>query len=427
MTSVSGDFDVAEKWHCNRWANFHKNILKVAESNAFQRNHSLALENASTWSGFGDFIEASPFTTKEDLANDRLTNPPYGTNLTFPFSEYKKFNQTSGTLGKPMSWIDTDRDWSWMLDNWNYVLQSANIKAGECCFFAFSFGPFLGFWTAYEASERMGCLCIPGGGQSTEQRLNGIIEHNVDHLFCTPTYALRLTTVAEECGINLSCHNLKSIIVAGETGGSVQNFRDRLRSAWGNDLEIHDHYGMTEVGPVAYEKPGSEGGLRIILDSYFPEVIDPYSEETVQNEGQGELVLTTLGRTGCPVFRYRTGDLVKAKHGNDEMGMPTVDLIGGILGRVDDMVVVRGVNLYPSAVNAVVSNFPEIYEYQVIFEERDSMLEAKVNIESSKDISNKLEHALQESFSLRIPVEQVGVGTLPRYEMKARRWIKPRP
>ena len=108
------------------------------------------------------------------------------------------------------------------------------------------------------------------------------------------------------------------------------------------------------------------------------------------------------------------------------MGMPTVDLIGGILGRVDDMVVVRGVNLYPSAVHAVVSNFPEIYEYQVIFEERDSMLEAKVNIESSTDISNKLEHALQESFSLRIPVKQVGTGTLPRHEMKARRWIKPR-
>jgi phenylacetate-CoA ligase len=90
------------------------------------------------------------------------------------------------------------------------------------------------------------------------------------------------------------------------------------------------------------------------------------------------------------------------------------------------MVVVRGVNLYPSAVHAVVSNFPEIYEYQVIFEERDSMLEAQVNIESNTDISNKLEQALQESFSLRIPVKQVGIGTLPRHEMKARRWIKPK-
>ena len=426
MTKQSGDFDVAERWDCSRWAKFHTKILKVAESNAFQRNHSSALENASNWRSFGDFVEASPFTTKEDLALDRVNNPPYGTNLTFPFSEYKKFNQTSGTLGKPMSWIDTERDWNWMLDNWNRVLVSANIKAGECCYFAFSFGPFLGFWTAYEASERMGCLCIPSGGQSTEQRLNGIIEHNADHLFCTPTYAMRLTTVAEESGINLSSHNLKSIIVAGETGGSVPSFREQLLSTWGNGVKVYDHYGMTEVGPVAYETPGGEGGLRIILDSYFPEVIDPYSEKAVPNEDQGELVLTTLGRTGCPVFRYRTGDLVKATHGNDEMGMPTVDLMGGILGRVDDMVVVRGVNLYPSAVHAVVSNFPEIFEYQVIFEERDSMLEAKVNIESSTDISNKLEHSLQESFSLRIPVKQVGTGTLPRHEMKARRWIKPR-
>ena len=137
------------------------------------------------------------------------------------------------------------------------------------------------------------------------------------------------------------------------------------------------------------------------------------------------MVLTTLGRVGCPVFRYRTGDLVVAKRGYDERGMPTFDLIGGILGRVDDMVVVRGVNLYPSAIHAVVSNFPEICEYQVTFEEHDSMLEAQVSIESSTDISNKLEQALQESFSLRIPVKQVKIGTFPRHEMKARRWIKP--
>jgi phenylacetate-CoA ligase len=213
--------------------------------------------------------------------------------------------------------------------------------------------------------------------------------------------------------------------VAGETGGSEDGFRNKITSAWQKGLKIHDHYGMTEVGPVAYEIPGGNGGLRIILDSYFPEVIDPESSQPLQDGERGELVLTTLGRVGCPVFRYRTGDLVIAKRGYDETGMPTFDLIGGILGRVDDMVVVRGVNLYPSAVHAVVSNFPEICEYQVIFAERQSMLEAQVNIESSTDISNKLEQALQESFSLRIPVKHVGTGTLPRHEMKARRWIKP--
>jgi len=184
---------------------------------------------------------------------------------------------------------------------------------------------------------------------------------------------------------------------------------------------------MTEVGPVAYEIPGNAGGLRIILDSYLPEVIDAESLKPVQDGEEGELVLTTLGRVGCPVFRYQTGDIVRAKNGFDELGLPTFDLVGGILGRTDDMVVVRGVNLYPSAVDAVLSRFPEIVEYQVVFEQRESMLEAQVNMETKVNITEKVEQALQESFSLRIPVKRVNDGTLPRHEMKAKRWIKPNP
>ena len=153
-------------------------------------------------------------------------------------------------------------------------------------------------------------------------------------------------------------------------------------------------------------------------------MIDPKNLDPVKDGDRGELVLTTLGRMGCPVFRYRTGDLVKIQRGIDENGFPTVDLVGGILGRADDMVVVRGVNLYPSAVDSVITRFPEIKEYQVVFENRDSMLEAKIKIECEQNIISALEGALQESFSLRIPVKTVESGTLPRHEMKARRWIK---
>jgi phenylacetate-CoA ligase len=154
-------------------------------------------------------------------------------------------------------------------------------------------------------------------------------------------------------------------------------------------------------------------------------VIDPQTLEPVKEGEQGELVLTTLGRVGCPGFRYRTGDLVKGYAGLDEMGLPTFDLVGGILGRTDDMVVVRGVNLYPSAVDAVLARFSEIKEYQVIIENRDAMLEAKIKVECDQEIRAVLEAAFQESFSLRIPVEVVASGSLPRHEMKARRWIKP--
>jgi phenylacetate-CoA ligase len=424
MTVSSGDRDVADRWENKRWVDFKNNLFQVSHSNRFQQEHFSALKSLDDWGSFEDFINDCPFTTKDDLAKDREKNPPYGTNLTFSLSEYKKFNQTSGTHGKPMAWLDTMEDWRWMLGNWDRVLEAAQVFPGDRCFFAFSFGPFLGFWTAYESATQRGCVCLPAGGQSTEQRLYGILNQNAEHLFCTPTYALRLTQYAEDMGIDLSGHGLKSIIVAGETGGSLPSTRDRICSGWGNDIRVHDHYGMTEVGPVAYEKPGGQGGLRIILDSYFAEVINSQTLQPVKDGEQGELVLTTLGRVGCPVFRYRTGDLVEAISGLDEMGIPTLDLIGGILGRTDDMVVVRGVNLYPSAVDAVVTRFPEIREYQVEIKSRDSMLEAKIKVECETEIKTLLERALQESFSLRIPVEIMESGSLPRHEMKAKRWLK---
>ena len=420
----SGNQEVRDRWERKRWASFAENLDQVAASNPFQQAHVSSLRDRNQWFELGDFINACPFTTKEDLARDREENNPYGTNLTFPISEYKKCNQTSGTRGRPMTWMDTIEDWRWMLGNWDRVLEAAGVQSGSRCYFAFSFGPFLGFWTAYDAATQRGCICIPGGGQSTQIRLHTILDQQAEYLFCTPTYAKRLTGVAEENGVDLSRHGLKAMIVAGETGGSLLPLREQIIGSWGNGLHIHDHYGMTEVGPVAYETPGYRGGLRIILDSYFPEVIDPDSTDPVGEGEQGELVLTTLGRVGCPVFRYRTGDLVQAKSGTDEMGLPTFDLLGGILGRVDDMVVVRGVNLYPSAIDAILAEFPEILEYQVVFTNHSSMVEVEIRVEVRDDISRQLEQVLQEAFSLRIPVTVMEKGSLPRPEMKANRWIK---
>ena len=420
----SADAELTRRWSEDRWRKFHSLLARVMESNPFQRNRAPALARFPEWRDFEDFLSSCPFTSKEELARDRLENPPYGTNLSFPEDDYLKFHQTSGTLGKPMAWLDTSEDWNWMLGNWDCVLQAAGVDRGSRCHFAFSFGPFLGFWTAYEAAQRRGCLCIPGGGQGSEQRIRSILEHGAEFLFCTPTYALRLPEVAKQSGIDLNGHLLRRIIVAGETGGSSPAFRERIGDAWGNDLAVHDHYGMTEVGPVAYEIPGGAGGLRVLLDSYFPEVIDPASGDPVADGVTGELVLTTLGRAGCPVFRYRTGDLVKVMRGVDEVGLPTFDLQGGILGRSDDMVVARGVNLYPSAVDAIVRQFPEVVEYQVLCQEKDSMTEVSMLVEAPIEAARALEVALKEAFSLRIPVQPAESNSLPRFEMKARRWVR---
>ena len=324
-------------------------------------------------------------------------------------------------MGEPMAWLDTQEDWNWMLGNWDTVLEGAGVESGARCFFAFSFGPFLGFWTAYDAARKRGCLCIPGGGQGSEQRLRSILEHGVEYLFCTPTYALRLPEVAQQAGIDLGGHALRAIIVAGETGGSVPSFRRRVSEAWGKDLRVYDHYGMTEVGPVAFETPGGKGGLRVILESYFAEVIDPETKAP-SSTGEGELVLTTLGRTGCPLFRYRTGDLVRTKVGIDVKGLPTLDLEGGILGRSDDMVVVRGVNVYPSSVDAIVRGFEGVLEYQVIHQKKGEMSEISLQVEAPESVAQALEAALKKAFSLRIPVGRAEPNSLPRFEMKARRW-----
>ena len=322
-----------------------------------------------------------------------------------------------------MAWLDVAEDWDWMLGNWNRVLEAAKVSPGGRCYFAFSFGPFLGFWTAFEAAVKRGCHCIPSGGLSSEQRLRAILDHGVEYLFCTPTYALRLLEIAGDRSIDLSTSSVKKIIVAGESGGSLSEVRNSIREGWGG-ARVFDHYGMTEVGPVAYETPGGTGGLRIILESYLAEVVALKGDEPVEDDEEGELILTTLGRAGCPVLRYRTGDLVRPRWGEDDHGRPTLDLLDGILGRVDDMVVIRGVNLYPSSVDAIVRRFGEVAEYQVLIDETAALTELSLQAEASAEVAASLEKALTDAFSLRIPVQVVEPNALPRFEMKACRWIR---
>jgi phenylacetate-CoA ligase len=170
---------------------------------------------------------------------------------------------------------------------------------------------------------------------------------------------------------------------------------------------------------VAFQRPDSVGVLRVIEESYFAEIIDPQTAEPVPTGTVGELVLTTLGRVGAPVLRYRTGDLVKRMV--DEPGFA---LEGGIIGRADDMIVVRGVNIYPSAVDAVVRSVPQIVEYRVEVSRRGVLTEVALEVESSDDTAaSRLERALTSAFSLRIPVTRVAANSLPRFEMKARRWV----
>jgi phenylacetate-CoA ligase len=415
----------------NAQMNQFRDLLdRMFPSNAFYSAKFNAAGTTRKIPGLRELYERVPFTLKEELVEDQRSNPPYGTNLTYPLDRYTRCHQTSGTSGQPLRWLDTAESWDWMLGNWAQIYRAAGVTQADRIFFAFSFGPFLGFWTAFEAALRIRALCLTGGGMSSVARLRVILDQSATVLCCTPTYATHLAQVAAEERIDLSASPVRLIIVAGEPGGSIPAVRARLEQLWPG-ARVFDHHGMTEVGPVSFECPARPGVLHVIETSYIPEIIDPQTGQHVEPGVTGELVLTTLGRTGSPLLRYRTGDLVKASHADIcECGRGDLALEGGILGRTDDMVVVRGVNIYPNAVDEIIRACGSVAEYQVNIDTQPTLPELRISIEPTADVIDatalveKLETDFQAAWSLRVPVTAVTPGTLPRFEMKAKRWVK---
>lgn len=371
------------------------------------------------------FRRVFPFTTKRELVADQQNHPPYGRNLSEPLAHYTRYCQTSGTTGTPMRRLDTPQSWDWMLGHWLTVFDAAAVRGGERIFFAFGFGPFLGFWTAFEAAQACGNLCIPGGALNSLGRLQAMAANQATVLCCTPTYALRLGEVARQNDFDLRTIPLKAVIVAGEPGGAIPATRRAIAEMW-HGARVVDHYGMTEIGPAGYENPRVPGLMHLIESDYLVEVIDPVTAQAVPAGQRGELVLTTLGPAAAPVLRYRTGDLVLPTAPEPTWQTIYTGFPGGILGRADDMVVVRGVNMYPAAVEAVMRRFDSVAEYRVLLSEQDAMTEMRLQVEAAGEVDDHwttvLADALKAEFALRIPIERVAAGSLPRFELKAKRW-----
>jgi len=375
-----------------------------------------------------DPLSRLPFTTRDELERDQIADPPFGTNLTFPLERYCRFHQTSGTHGKPMRWLDTAESWQWFERCWATILDAAGVAQQDRLFFPFSFGPFVGFWAAFEGAAAMGRLCIPGGGMSTERRLRMILDNQVTVVFCTPTYALRMADVAEQMKIDLPGSSVRMLIVAGEAGGSIPGTRSRIERAWG--ARVFDHSGMTEIGAVTFEcleNPGT--GLHVNEREFIAESVDPLSGKPVADEEIGELVLTNLGRTGSPLIRYRTGDQVRMSRRPCACGREFVRLEGGILGRIDDMLVVRGNNVFPTAVESVLRAIPEIAEFRMTVFDQGPLAQVKLELEPAPQavdngLAERARRALESAFSFRAEVWLVQPGTLPRSEMKSHRFVR---
>jgi phenylacetate-CoA ligase len=368
-----------------------------------------------------DQFESIPFTTKQQLVDDQESNPPFGSNLTFPIESYTRIHQTSGTAGKPILWLDTRESWDWWLQCWGEVFKGAGVRRGDRVYVAFSFGPFIGFWAAFEAAQRLGVMVISGGAQSTEQRVQSIFLREPTVLVCTPTYALRLAEVARQQGMDMNRSAIRITVHAGEPGASIPETRKRIEEAFG--AKTFDHVGMTEMGAYGFECE-HQSGLHINEEEFIAEVIDPRTALPVDDGQKGELVLTNLGRVGMPLIRYRTGDLCVISRERCACGRRWARLVGGVLGRADDMITIRGVNVFPSAVENVVRRYPEVVEFSIeVFRQREMHeLRLKVEIAGEADgVMERLAQAISNDLRIRAHIERVPDGSLPRFELKSRR------
>jgi phenylacetate-CoA ligase len=381
-------------------------LKDVLRTNAFWRER---LHDVRGWDDF----ERLPLTTKSELVADQASHPPFGTNLTYSLDRYVRMHQTSGSSGDaPLRWLDTAESWEWWTGIWSdHVYRAAGVTAADRLFFAFSFGPFIGFWSAFGGADRLGAMCISGGAMTSEQRVRNMLDVGATVLMSTPTYALRLADVADQIGVNLSAAGIRTTIHAGEPGASIPATRAAIEAAY--SAVAYDHTGMTELGPTGFSCSARDG-VHLVESEFIFEVLP-----------SGELVATNLGRWGSPLLRYRTGDRVEIATGPCSCGSPFLKVAGGIQGRVDDMFTVRGVNLYPSQVEDIVRRHPEVGEFVIEHRRERQMDEVVVLVETSVESFSveRLAADLRQALGVRLECRAVPIGTLPRSDLKSRRIV----
>lgn len=359
-----------------------------------------------------------PFTGKSELIGDC----DFAANLTYPIERYVRFHRTSGTHGRPLVVLDTAEDWQWWIDGWQFVLDAAELTDADRVVMAFSFGPFIGFWSAHDAAVHRGALVVPSGGFNTARRIELIKSVQATALFCTPTYALHMAEVAEQNQIDVSRSHVRRIVVAGEPGGSIPSIRQRIEAAW--NAKVIDHSGASEVGPWGYADVHCEG-LHVNESEFIAEFRSVESGEPAKEGELSELVLTTLGRYGVPVIRYRTGDLVRPSW-QARGSCRFVFLEGGVLSRADDMMIIRGVNVFPSSVEQILRSFPEVVEYRMTALKDGAMDALSIEVEDRLEQPERIASELHLKLGLRVDIRSVPAGSLPRFEAKGKRFVDQR-
>jgi phenylacetate-CoA ligase len=405
-------------------------VVEWAEARSvfYQKSFQRAGFDSSQLKSWDDY-DRVPFLTREEWMRSQNDFPPYGELPVAGHENAIRFHTTSGTSGKtPLRALDSRKDWSWSAEMWSYALWGMGVRPHDIGYVAFGYGTFIGFWGLHNGLEKLGATTIPGGAQPTPTRVKQIIDYDVTVVASTPTYALRLAQEAENLGIDLRASKVSRIVLSGEP--IPPKTKELIEELWG--AKSFDTAGMTEISTIfMFEPEDQPGGTHIIEDQFVERVIDPETGIELPYGERGERITTSFGRSMIPLIKYRTSDLVvKVPHTTTSNGR-TWDLYqGGILGRVDDMKLVRGTNVYPRAVEAIVRAFPVIDEFQVkitregIRDEITLLAEPVPSVTDAEwtELIAKLGTELADGHEgLRFIIERAPENTLPRFELKAKR------
>lgn len=402
-------------------------LKKVCATNRFYQNKFDSVGIAPSEVRSVDDLYKLPFTVKKEFEEDQGKNPIFGTNLTEPLENYVQYHQTSGTTGKPLKFLDTRESWEWRAKVACTILKGAGVNRGDRILFPFNFGPYTAFWIMYEGAYRLGTLVIPTGGWNSLQRLQCIVENRATVIPTTPSYALILADTAKEHHIDIASSSIRILMLSGEPGALVPGIREKLQKLW--NARCFDYIGMTEVGTWGFQCTEEPNGVHIIESEFIAEIVDPKTGKPVEEGEVGELVLTNLGRSCMPAIRYRTGDLVKVKQGICSCNRTFRVLEGGVLGRKDEMIIIRGVNVFHNVLANIVENHIQPGDdYQIEAYKEAGVDEVAIKLETKEEgMGGVIQRAIQEEIkgklNLRVEVKIVPKGTLPKFEYKAKRFI----
>ena len=378
-----------------------------------------------TW---GDVIRL-PQVDKEDRRAAQLETPwPYGSLLSLPLEEVVVFRQTSGTTGQPLYQGDGWSDWEWWTESWCYILWAQGYRPADRVFIPFGYNIFVAFWAGHYGAEKLGCEVIPGGVLNTTARLLKIQELKPTALMGTPTYLLNMAEAAQQrLGLDPAELSVTKITCAGEPGASIPSTKKRLEEAWG--ARVYDHAGATEIGAWGYECAAQPGGLHVNEALFLVEIEDLESGEIITEPGRaGKMIITALDRLSQPCIRFDSKDIIEWADQPCPCGRTYRLIKGGVQGRADDITKVKGVLLAPAAIEEVVRGFDELgVEYLVTVERigDSDKISLKVELRPETDegqVLAALKDRLRLATNLGYEIEALPLGSLPRHEVKARRF-----